>query len=423
MRLTDQRLVQILFFGIILLYLMFACAFPRAYILATYEDLLGEWAQFYFFAFALYFSLGCALAETASHRPFFCCLALACFYVLGEEISWGQRLIGFDTPLFFREHNLQQETNLHNFFTGPYSTLLKRCIEAGLAAALVFYGCIYPARRLDRWEMVAWLKRKVIPAPPAALWPFFCGAALFELRPASFNEAEIAELLLAFALTILALDSFGKRGLPHPPARPQKPLAPAILSLFAAGVVLAAMTTALCCAIPRLQEDMESRFAAGMEKFASRYERFESWQNAALLYGQLLKRRPKECDLLRRLAGCHERMGHVELFKKYNREALLIDMIKYGRHPTSIPVNLSLHETFRQAGNRERALFHLENALAAGRDKVLLEPQNGRAFYWLGKSQLTAGDRAAARRQFARAVALNPSSTTFRKALLRAGTI
>lgn len=423
MRQKDEKLVQILFFAIILLYFMFACAFPRAYILATYEDLLGEWTQFYFFAFALYFSLSCALSKTAPHRPFFCCLSLACFYVLGEEISWGQRLIGFDTPLLFREHNLQQETNLHNFFTGPYSTLLKRAIETGLAASLVLYGCLYPARRLDHWKTVAWLKRKVIPAPPAALWPFFCGAALFELRLASFNEAEIAELLLAFALTILALDSLGKRGLPHPPARPQKPLAPVILSLFAAGVVFAAMTTALCYAVPRLQEDMESRFAAGMEKFASRYERFGSWRNAALLYGQLLKHRPKECGLLRRLAGCHERMGHGELFEKYNREALLIDMIKYGRHPASIPVNLSLHETFSQAGNRERALFHLENALAASREKVLLEPENGRAFYWLGKSRLKAGDREGARRQFARAIALNPNSTTFRKALLRAGAI
>ena len=39
---------------------------------------------------------------------------LALFYYLGEEISWGQNLIKWNTPEWFVENNNQKETNLHN---------------------------------------------------------------------------------------------------------------------------------------------------------------------------------------------------------------------------------------------------------------------------------------------------------------------
>lgn len=39
---------------------------------------------------------------------------LCCLYVAGEEISWGQHVLEWQTPEFWAEHNDQQETNLHN---------------------------------------------------------------------------------------------------------------------------------------------------------------------------------------------------------------------------------------------------------------------------------------------------------------------
>lgn len=38
-------------------------------------------------------------------------LLLFCFF---EEISWGQRIFGFETNEYFQKHNFQNETNLHN---------------------------------------------------------------------------------------------------------------------------------------------------------------------------------------------------------------------------------------------------------------------------------------------------------------------
>lgn len=41
-------------------------------------------------------------------------LALLLFVFAGEEISWGQRLLGLETPESLQSTNVQNETNLHN---------------------------------------------------------------------------------------------------------------------------------------------------------------------------------------------------------------------------------------------------------------------------------------------------------------------
>lgn len=47
-------------------------------------------------------------------RIFFLLFGLLFFVLLGEEISWGQRLLGFDTPDNLEKRNIQGEFNLHN---------------------------------------------------------------------------------------------------------------------------------------------------------------------------------------------------------------------------------------------------------------------------------------------------------------------
>jgi len=63
---------------------------------------------------------GDAAASVASARPrrrrnvWFLLLALLFFFGGGEEISWGQRIFGWDTPQAFEQANVQRETNIHN---------------------------------------------------------------------------------------------------------------------------------------------------------------------------------------------------------------------------------------------------------------------------------------------------------------------
>jgi hypothetical protein len=47
-------------------------------------------------------------------KYFFLLMAVVFIFGAGEEISWGQRLIGFETPAKMHELNVQEEFNFHN---------------------------------------------------------------------------------------------------------------------------------------------------------------------------------------------------------------------------------------------------------------------------------------------------------------------
>jgi hypothetical protein len=53
--------------------------------------------------------------NTYLKRIFFLLFALMFFVFFGEEISWGQRILGFETPESVMERNMQKEFNIHNF--------------------------------------------------------------------------------------------------------------------------------------------------------------------------------------------------------------------------------------------------------------------------------------------------------------------
>jgi hypothetical protein len=63
------------------------------------------------------------LRHSHSRRFLFCTASLAAILVFGagEEISWGQRILGIESPEFFQTHNKQAETNLHNMIVGGAS--------------------------------------------------------------------------------------------------------------------------------------------------------------------------------------------------------------------------------------------------------------------------------------------------------------
>lgn len=89
-----------------------------------YMDMIREDAIFeiltavvYVLATGIFVATGLALRGRGegllglSHLGF----AALCFLVAMEEISWGQRIFKIQSPEFFAQHNIQQETNLHNF--------------------------------------------------------------------------------------------------------------------------------------------------------------------------------------------------------------------------------------------------------------------------------------------------------------------
>jgi hypothetical protein len=151
------------------------------------EDGPAEWATFAAFTIAggLY---ALAARRTPQAWPRLVALVLAVFsiFVAGEEISWGQRLLGFRPPEVFLEHNFQQETNVHNFLKKILDT---RFVVAGLS--LIYAATSIPglARRLPSGTA---------PAGPIAV-PLLIVAALELIYPFSL-VGEAAELLFGLAL-------------------------------------------------------------------------------------------------------------------------------------------------------------------------------------------------------------------------------
>ncbi len=56
------------------------------------------------------------LGKLRKRNFFFGLFAVLFFVCFGEEISWGQRIFGWQTPGFFIELNAQKELNIHNIW-------------------------------------------------------------------------------------------------------------------------------------------------------------------------------------------------------------------------------------------------------------------------------------------------------------------
>lgn len=105
---------------------------------ASYSNLLAavstegglfEWGSFFIaftisgFALLVYFhSRGNRIFRPARRR-FIMVIAIVAYLVAMEEISWGQRILGFESNSFFSANNYQQETNFHNLISGEYLNL------------------------------------------------------------------------------------------------------------------------------------------------------------------------------------------------------------------------------------------------------------------------------------------------------------
>jgi len=170
------------------------------YYLSVQEDEYVEWASFWAFLGASVLFLLSAVRQRRRRRnlPWFLAgLALFCFVVAMEEISWGQRVIGYRPPVYFLEHNFQQELNLHNVV----DTSLRKL---GLKVIILGYGVVLPLAALVP-SMGRWLNKLGIVAPPAAMIPAFLAVFVtYQIYPWK-HSGEWVELMLGLAFLFVAL--------------------------------------------------------------------------------------------------------------------------------------------------------------------------------------------------------------------------
>jgi hypothetical protein len=202
-----------------------ALPFERVYALLANEDALVEWVQFLFVLAMVVLAVLLAIALwRQGHRwlaLLYAVAALGALFIAGEEVSWGQRILGFLTPAELEDINKQGEANIHNI--GSILGLFNLGVMAVSLTALVL-----PILRWTAWRDRARSVAGYVLIPPFALATAFAIPFAYRALRLLFlpdagaritKYAEFAELSFYFGLVVfflLARRAIRRSGTPAP---------------------------------------------------------------------------------------------------------------------------------------------------------------------------------------------------------------
>jgi len=173
----------------------------------TSEDHPIEWATFGFMVLAALFSWIEAFRVRKTGNPyfwFFVLYGIACMIFALEEISWGQRIFGFQTTQFFMENSDQQEINIHNVINERFNIRTKHVT----ALVMFIYGAFLPLLARSRRVRLIVEKFRVILPPLVLAFSFTLSGVLTIDRYFGGREEEISELFLSACLFLTVLWQF-----------------------------------------------------------------------------------------------------------------------------------------------------------------------------------------------------------------------
>jgi hypothetical protein len=136
-------------------------------------------------------------------------LTLLCLFGAGEEISWGQRLFGLETPGYLKDRNAQGELGIHNLvveINGEKVKLNKLIFGKGLTLAFLIY--LFVATPLFRKNDMARSFFNTIAAPMPRNYHiagYLLIVATVELLVDSSKRGEMTEFAasIMFALNVI----------------------------------------------------------------------------------------------------------------------------------------------------------------------------------------------------------------------------
>jgi hypothetical protein len=193
--------------------------------LAGDEDRIFEWLTCIFFAAASVFFF---LAFIKTRNLFFLIFSLVFLFGAGEEISWGQRLLGFETPQTVSKINVQKEFNLHNIeifnnkdLQGNIKKETGKLLDMNFLFKLfvMLYGILLPLS-VFHLKFVSRITQKLsFPVPPVSIGGFFFLSwiiyqliSIFLLADCSYgcfaSFVEIFECTQSFVLAVISIYFF-----------------------------------------------------------------------------------------------------------------------------------------------------------------------------------------------------------------------
>ncbi len=275
--------------GLVLLFLIYVAILNRVdpdfYIYSIQEDQSLEWATFWAFFLAVPTA---AVAARRQYRqtgrlPWFLAgVGLFCFFVAMEEISWGQRVLGYRPPAYFLEHNFQQELNVHNL---PGQALRVFTLKA----VILGYGVLLPLGGLIPGLQRSLSRIGIVPPSPWLVPSFLIIYIVFDTYPWDFS-GEIVELALGMGFLLALLPAArirtSRRSLPRQILPP--------LATWGIVVALGASTPALMRLLKPVNPELAGTARVELEALSRDFETMS----------RLGGIRPTSCGLNHRVYAC-----------------------------------------------------------------------------------------------------------------------
>jgi len=134
-------------------------------------------------------------------------LGVLLFFAAGEEISWGQRIFGIQSSEYFKEHNAQGETNLHNLVVNGVK-INKLIFSLILSVCMGIYLVVVPILHARSAAIRKFLDRSAVPV--AELYQVIAFIALFILTALLRHEKNAEILECGAALLFFLIIRFPK---------------------------------------------------------------------------------------------------------------------------------------------------------------------------------------------------------------------
>ena len=189
---------QVMCHGVLLTILVFIAYFlaaiilEKGYVLLTEDQLFEYWTAGLYLVSALVCLLGPRVVAGTAPVTRYWLMGWGILFLLValEEISWGQRILGLDTPDFLVSRNLQKETNIHNLDSEGVNRLFASSV---FAVAIALPSLVLLSKRLNTL-----IQRYGVPLPQWELVVAFSLAFAFFV-PAWVASAPETEVLTALA--------------------------------------------------------------------------------------------------------------------------------------------------------------------------------------------------------------------------------
>ena len=130
-------------------------------------------------------------------------MAVLCFVGAGEEISWGQHWLRFESGDFFAQHNHQKETNLHNLLPAVFFSTAINVVVYGGFTLLPLIHWAFPDNPVSKF-IIRMGAGEFIPDLDVALMLTLANCFHAWLIPATYSDTAVLVLcwLLAAGLML-----------------------------------------------------------------------------------------------------------------------------------------------------------------------------------------------------------------------------